>query len=329
MLILRRLVLPAAVAAVSIAFGPAALAADRPSPGPVGLGVSVAADPIPAEPGHQVPLALRISNPSGTPVSVEIAQRALALGDNGRMTILDHPDPKWAPYIRMPNAPVMIPAQGFRDLSMPLDVPLVAPDSYLIGFLVTPTATGVGVHVLTSAGAYVAIDVPGPRDRRLSAHLVAPGVVWGRLARAKLAVVNVGASSTWFWGEDATQRLPKTFLPAGRQRSVPLSIRARLGLGVEHVRARIFYHRSDAQVIEIDTRHTVVFIDPPYGAGAVLLVGAVVGLGVRRRVRKCRRSASRRSNGRRGASDTRGTRRVVRWPWPAAAVGAHSARGRR
>ena len=253
---------------------------------PRSIGVSVPADPIPAIPGRWVALPLRVTNPGATPVAVHIEQRALELGDNGRISVLTGPDPSWAPQLQVPPGPVDVPAQGYAEVSLNLRVPNLAPDTYLVGFLVTPMVPQSGIQVVNAIGTYFAVDIPGPRDRRIAASLHAPAFVWGNSAQATVTVSNIGHSSVSFWGEAGSQRVLKTFLPSAHHRSVTVATSSHFGLGKQTVTVHLFYNgTTDAQVREVTVSGTTWFVAPLYpivAAGLVLVVLAVVA--VRRRI---------------------------------------------
>jgi hypothetical protein len=252
--------------------GAAALVPAAPAPAQTAqagtaLGVSVPPDPVRAVPGERAEFPLRVTNPSARPVSVRFQQRALALGDNGRVEFLDGPDPRWASHLGLPAEPAEIPAGGYREFAFPLDTPRLAPDTYLVGVLVSPVVTAPGVQVVSAAGAFVAVDLPGPRDRRLQAALHAPGLVWAAAADVSLTV--------------------RSFLPSGKERSRPVSVSQRFGLGVQRVSVRIFYNRSDAEVAQAVVTRSVVFVHPAYpAAAAVLLVAVPLAWRLRRRHRR-------------------------------------------
>jgi hypothetical protein len=284
----RRL-LTVVLLAGAAALVPAAPAPAQTAPAGTALGVSVPPDPVRAVPGERAEFPLRVTNPSRRPVSVRFQQRALALGDNGRVEFLDGPDPRWASHLGLPAEPVEIPAGGYREFAFPLDTPRLAPDTYLVGVLVSPVVTAPGVQVVSAAGAFVAVDLPGLRDRRLEATLRAPGLVWGAAADVSLTVRNTGDGALYFWGEHGRTRYERSFLPSGTDRSRPVSVSRRFGRGVERVSVRIFDNRSDAEVAQAIVTRSVVFVHPAYPvAVAVLLVAVPLAWRLRRRHRRLR-----------------------------------------
>ncbi len=253
--------------------------------------VSTPAEPVQGAPGHQVVLPLRITNPGTHAIAVEIRQRALDLGDNGQVSVLDHADSTWGSHVQVPADPVTIPAGGYRQLDLRLRVPSVAPDTYLVGFLITPLGSGDGVRVVTAIGTYVLVDVPGPRDRRLDLALHAPTLSWSNTAVGDAVASNVGRSSLWYWGQQGDQRLPRAFLPAHRFRTITVVADSAMGLGVARLHLQLFYNCTDRQVCERDVARSVLLIHPAYPVAtlALMFVTAVYFVRRHQRIRLARR----------------------------------------
>jgi hypothetical protein len=276
----------AATLATTLLTSVAAPAGAAPTDAGVRLGVALPADAIPAQPGAHVQLGFAVTNGSDDPLAVRVTQRQLALGDNGAVTLQAAPDPVWAPGMTVPEAPVTVPAHGSARVTVPTVVPDLPPDVYLVGFQVTslPTADA-RVQILSSVGAYVPVDIPGPRDRRLTAHIAAPGFVWGGAAHTQLDIVNAGRSSLYFWGEDGRMRMDRTFLPSGHRRTVALDLRHPVGLA--HAHPRVFYNGADNQVVQVDvTSRRMLFLPPKQ---AVAAGGALVAVAVAECVRRRRK----------------------------------------
>lgn len=277
---MRRFLTVALLALAAAVLLPAAPAVAQ---GTGAVGVSVPTDPVQARPGERVQLPLRITNPSDQRLQVRVEQRALTVGSEGRVELLDGPDPRWRSQLVLPLEPLDIPAQGYRDLALPLDTPHLAPDTYLVGILVTPLVADPGVRVVNAVGAYIPVDVPGPRDRRLHATLATPSVVWGGTADVAVAVRNTGASSLYFWGEHGRTRIEKMLLPTQQHRTIPVSIHQRFGIGRQRLSVRLYYNRTDAQVSQITLTRTVIFVHPAYPAVAAGLLAAALARRLRRR----------------------------------------------
>ena len=193
-----------------------ALAASPPSPGPNAprsIAVSVPADAVSLVPGETSPVQIRVVNPGSAPVTVTVRGEGINLGDNGTTTFTGAPDAQWAGRTDFPPGRLIVPAQGFLDLSITVHMPLhISSDLYYIGFVVTPVpAVSGSVVVINQIGAFFIINVPGPRDRELAANLTVPGftvgpihidsLVIGDQVAGQLSAHNIGPSSVQFFGE--------------------------------------------------------------------------------------------------------------------------------
>jgi hypothetical protein len=268
---MRRLpsLLLALLAALALSAAPAHAATP---PDAVQLGVSLPADAVQAKPGDHIQLAFAVANAGDNPLRVRLAQRQVRLGDNGTITMLSVPDPTWAPATTVPSDALTVPAHRSLTIAVPTVVPALSPDVYLVGFEVTTVPLpGNTVHVLTSVGAYVPVDVPGPRDRRLHATLRAPRVVWGAATELHLDVANAGKSSLYFWGDEQGKRIDKAFLPAGHHRTIPVAVHHAMGLG--SATSHVFYNRADNQVVEAAVARPRILFLPPT---EVLIIAAMV-----------------------------------------------------
>ena len=266
-----------------------------------GITVSISPDPIYAAPGEMVHIPLRVSNnESVQPIHFTITQRALSLEDEGRITVLDYADPAFA-ALGLPADEQAIDPGTYRDYEFELQVPQLAPDTYLIGLLVTVRNDTVGsVNLQGQVATFAMLDVPGARDRRLSAELHLPGFHLGTSTAGQAVLSNVGGASFNVWGEiDAgsgtAARVGKTLLASGRQRTLPVSTSAHWGLGREQVKVTVYHNITDSQTGVDTMTATVWLIHPSYIAEAVtvLLAGALAlieWLLRRRRARRARMS---------------------------------------
>ena len=259
--------------------------------------MSVPSDPVPAHPGAVAQLHIRIVNPNPTPTLVTVQSRTLLLGDNGKVSIGAAPDPRWASRIDLPRGVVRLPAAGWRDLQLAVRVPDdLRPDLYFVGFLVTPVEQGgAAVKVINQIGSFVTLDVPGPRDRRLAAHISLPSFVLGSSARGRLHVTNTGQAAVSFWGENdltswpgkavAQDRIDTYLLPAGRSRVLTVTAAPRWPIGILSVTTRVVYPGlTESSTREVTfTRRTIV-VSPwvPVGLAALVLL-VVAAWRVRRR----------------------------------------------
>lgn len=266
------------------------------------LAVSVPPDPVPGRPGALVRTLIRIVNPGRAPVIVTVRSRTLFVGDDGKASIGSAPDPRWARRVSFPRREVRVPGLGYRDVPLTVRVPRrLPPDLYFVGFLVTPIASAGGsIKVVNQIGSFLTIDVPGPRLRKLVAHLDLPTFVLGSGVNGSLRVTNTGRAAVRFWGEnDVTStaggavrqvRLDPALLPAGRSRSVTVSGAPRWPVGIVTVTTHLTYPgRTESATKELTFTRRVVVVSP-WAAAALAallpLVLAVAALALRRRRRR-------------------------------------------
>jgi hypothetical protein len=299
-------------------------AGPSPSSGPGGprsIAVSVPPDPVSLNPGETAPVAIRVLNPSASPVTVTVTGEGVTLGDNGTTSFTGKPDPLWGDRTTYPRGAITIPAQHFADLSVVVHMPdQISPDLYYIGFLVTPVPTASGqVVVINQIGAFLTIDVPGPRVRSLSADLTALGFNWGPIhinslvvgdhVDGKLTVENTGASSVLFFGENdvtsapfsgppAQQRISRSLLPIGRSRWFAVTGVPAFPIDVVTLTDVVSYPgRTGSGTLEIERTKTVLVVSPWVFVVLVVLL-ALVGawrlrVHRRRRALRARRTAMR------------------------------------
>lgn len=253
---------------------------------PRSLAVSVPADAVPLNPGETASVPIRVVNPGVAPVTVRIIGQGIEFGDNGTTRFTGRPDPLWAGRVTFPPGELVVPTQGYIDVSLTVHMPAhISPDLYYIGFLVTPVAEASGgVVVINQIGAFFAVDVPGARDRELAATLEVPGFSLGPIQIGGLLIGdevdgtvtahNVGPSSVQFFGEnDATsspfggtpsqQRIARSLLPIGRSRSFHVS--ATPGFLVDLVTMNVtltYPGRTEASTKEIVLAKTMLVINP-------------------------------------------------------------------
>jgi hypothetical protein len=273
----------AAAAALTLVAAATSLAAARADSG--GITVSVSPDAIRAAPGDVVQIPLRVSNNETVqPVHFTIAQRALSMEDEGRITVLADADPAFA-ALNVPGDEQTLDPGMYRDYDFELQVPALAPDTYLIGLLVSVRSETVGaVNVQGQVATFATLDIPGLRDRRLHAELHLPGFHLGSSTSGQAVLSNVGGSSFSVWGEiDAgggqRDRVGKTFLAAGRERSVPVSTSAKWGFGRNHVTLNVYHNITDSQTGVDTVTATVWLIHPAYIAeGVTVFLAASLAL---------------------------------------------------
>jgi hypothetical protein len=294
------------VAMAAVASLPAAGAnAAEPSPSAGrSIAVSVPPDPVSLTPGKVGVVQLRVVNPGNTPVRVRVIGRGLTLGDEGKITINDGPDPMWGDKVDFPTGPLTIPAQGYKDLAVKVHPPAsLQPDLYFLGFIVTPVPNAsTGVTVINQIGGFFSIDIPGPRDRRLTADIQFPGwsifgfqVFVGKNVDGTLRVHNIGQAAVQFWGEADTTttggdpgqlRIPKSLVPSARERTFTVISKPAWPIGFVHMQVSVVYPTTtETTTTEILFTRSILVINPL----VFVFLGILVLFVTWRRVRKIRR----------------------------------------
>jgi hypothetical protein len=246
-----------------------------------------------------VELPVVIANNTAEPLYFTIAQRAMQLGDEGAVRMLDTPDPVWT-SLRLPATEVLLAPGEYRQLRFSLRIPQLRPDTYLVGIVVIPRPArriAGQVQFVGAVGGLFTIDIPGPRDRRLKAALELPGVVFGTSVEARVRVTNVGGSALYFWADHQVELSPggsagrpewikRTFLPSAHNRSFPVNVTAPLGIGRAQVLSNVYHNGADNEVLEDTVTTGVWLVHPAYPTGVLIVV---LALGMRRVVRRTRR----------------------------------------
>ncbi len=306
------------IALVMVPLGVLAASSAKPGDGPPrSLAVSVPSDPVTLGSGENAKIQIRIVDPGSTPVTVTVRGEGIDLGDDGTVHFTGEPDPKWQGKVDFPPGDLMVPAMGFVNVPITVRMPAsIPPDLYYIGFVVRPVVMATGITVVNQIGAFITIDVPGPRVRNLSGELKVPAaalsvsgfntsLVIGNQVTADLTVRNIGQAAVLFWGETAAnafgdstvtpRRIDKSLLPIGRQRSLRISARSVWPIDLITVRVTLTYPGKTESATKqiVVTRHILV-VNP-------WVIVAVCGLTVvfvlwRLRVRR-RRSAARSKSG--------------------------------
>ena len=272
---------------VVMSAGPA-VATAAPTTRPRPLAVSVPADPAPLRPGSTGTIPIRVVNPGTTPLAVRITGQGLHFGDDGHVAIGGR-DPLWDGRVEFPAAPVMIPADGYRNVGIVVHMPgRIDPDLYFVGFLVTPIPNpSNSVTYINQIGSYVTIDVPGPRDRALTADLHLPSFAFTTRTHAQLNVHNVGTAAAIFWGESDTSSTPgsggsprrfdRSLLPRGRSRTILLDVKPSFLVAMVTIHVHIIYPgHTDATTTEIIVSKHVLVVEP---AAIVILVALLLAVG--------------------------------------------------
>lgn len=276
-------------------------------------------------PGETATIPIRVLNPGAAPVTVTVRGEGITLGDNGTTAFTGTPDPLWAGRTDFPRGDITIPAQHFVDLSITVHMPAqLGPDLYYIGFLVSPVPQVSGeVVVINQIGAFLTINVPGPRVRALSATLSTIGFNWGPIhinslvigdhVDGRLTVHNIGSSSALFYGEnDVTsapiagtptqQRISRSLLPSGRSRWFAVSAQPAFLIDWVTLRDVVTYpDRTGTGTLQIVRSKTLLVISPWVLVILGALLAALIGwrLRARHRRRLERRAAARAAASRR------------------------------
>jgi hypothetical protein len=306
-------------------------AAPSPTPGlagPRSIAVSVPPDPVTLTPGETAAIPIRVLNPGASPVTVTVKSEGINLGDNGTTAFTGKSDPLWAGRAAFPPGDITIPAQHFVDLTVIVHMPSqIGPDLYYIGFLVSPVPTVSGeVVVINQIGAFLTIDVPGPRVRALSADLTTIGFNWGPIhintlvvgdhVDGRLTVRNIGSSSVLFFGENdvtsapisgspSQQRIRRSLLPIGRSRWFAVTAQPSFPIDLVTMTDVVTYpDRTGTGTLQIVRTKTVVVLSPwvIVVVCALLLLLSGWRLRARHRRRLERRAAARVTGARRGRS---------------------------
>jgi len=308
-----------------------AAAAPSPTPslnGPRSIAVSVPPDVVTLRPGESAAIPIRVLNPGSSPVTVTVKSEEITLGDNGTTSFTGKPDPLWAWRTAFPPGDITIPAQHFVDLTVTVHMPTqIGPDLYYIGFLVSPVPqVSDEVVVINQIGAFITINVPGPRVRALSADLSTIGFNWGPIhistlvigdrVDGKLTVRNIGPSSVLFYGENdvtsspitgspSQQRISKSLLPIGRSRWFAVAAQPAFPIDFVTMSDVVAYpDRSGTGTLQIVRTRTVLVISPWVIVVVCALLALLAGwrLRARHRRRLERRAAARSAGSRRGRS---------------------------
>jgi hypothetical protein len=295
------LVVALVVATVSTAgaAGPAQQSGARP------LAVSVPPEPTAVVLGAASLIRVRVLNPGDAPVIVTVTGGAVQLGDDGTAAVVAQADPSWQDLVDFPLTPLIVPAHGFVDAPLTVHVPAhLSPDLYFVGFLVTPEATGVGnLHIINQVGSFVTLDVPGPRDRELSAALDGSRFVLGWQSQNSARVGNVGHAAVRYWAENDTtsfpgggtpaqQRMDKSLVPVGNERSLIVVGKPAWPIGLVTMKVHIFYPGATEDATQEIVLTKRVLVVTPFAVAALAALVVAVAFWLFRRLRRRHRQLS-------------------------------------
>lgn len=273
-------------------------AESAPAAGPVGLSVSTPNGTLAAVPGQTIATWVRVSNNGNTPLQVAITPATVVLGNNGDTHMSSTPDPRFPGRMTFSTSSATVQPNTQIKVVVTIAVPTtLVPDIYLLGLVVTPTPAAGSVQVVNQVGALFAVDLPGSRDRRLTATWIdPPHFVFDAHPTLTLRVRNIGKSALTFTAESmitgsghiapANIRQESLLLPAGRYRDVTVKWTGSSAFAVQTVTSRVVFHKTQATTAQALVNHTIILISIPLlialGGLVLLIIGSIVFLIMRR-----------------------------------------------
>lgn len=275
---------------------------------PSGTSISVGgpAEPVVLRAGGSVTTSIRITNGTATAERVALQLATLMPENDGRLAVIDREDPAWAGRVDMP-AEVTVPADGGVEVPVKVSAPVSLPaDYYLVGVLAEPVVTTPrdGVQVNARVAAVLSMDVPGVRERKVTAEFGSlPRLRFGSELTGTVDVRNVGQAGamtrTQVRIDDGDGRnlavLPVSgedlqLLPAGTKRTLGYAWTATGWVTVVHPRSDVSYLNNGKIVGDVTAQGgPIVLIAPALvvtvASALALVVGLVTGLVVARRRR--------------------------------------------
>jgi len=291
------------------------------APGPsADLFVTSPPNPIPAAPGTVASTTLTVGNLGHGPLDVNIITESVQLLDNGHTRLVAGPDPRFAGRVSIVPNHLTLAGRSERQVQVSVNVPQgLKPDDYFLGFLVSPVINSPSVAVVNDIGGLVVLNVPGPRDRKLTAkyiglpwlHISLSNSAWG-IARAKSVGTSTVQYSTtietngWPSPKSSYRTVPAHLLPPGLTRDIPVSVSSWLGLGWYTIHTTLVYDRTDQATAEVALSRTVIVLNPLWFL--VFPAAAIFWMWRRRRRRKTRRRGLHRAQHSRSAKVKGGSR---------------------
>jgi len=274
------------------------------------LSVTYPSDPILVAPGSTTSFKLLVTNIGHAPLTVVVTAHQVLLADNGRTRFAPGPDPRFASGTTIKPEQFTLAASHRRDVMVSVFVPKsLTPDDYFLGWLVSPVLTAPAVAAVNEVGALVVLDVPGPRDPRLSASFVGlPSLNFSGTADGYVRVTSTGTSTVSFTTDTEVTGFvhpspsvieePPRLLPPTLTREIPVSFSSWLGLGWYTVHSTIVYNVTAQRTGEVSLSSTVILIAPYWLALPVVVLAtiAVVAIRRRRKARVVRRHSARTSH---------------------------------
>ncbi len=264
------------------------------------LSVTYPPDPIPVVPGSRTSFKLLVTNIGPAPLTVGVTAHQVVLADNGRTRFASGPDPRFSSGTTIEPEQFTLAPGHRRDVLVTVLVPKsLTPDDYFLGWLVSPVLTSPAVAAVNEVGALVVLDVPGPRDPRLSATFVGlPSFKLSGTADGYVQVTSTGTSTVSFTTDTEVSGFvhpsssvieePPRLLPPTLTRDIPVSFSSWLGLGWYTVHSTIVYNVTAQRTGEVALSSTVILIAPYWLALPVLVFAIVAVVAIRRRRRRAR-----------------------------------------
>lgn len=247
---------------------------------------------------------MRIGNQASDPISVTILPATVKLQNNGASGFGRQEDPRFAGQITFSTTQTSVPANGYIEVAVKVAIPAtLIPDIYVLGFLVTPDATGSSVRVVNEIGALIAFDVPGSRDRKLIASWTdPPWIIISDKPTLSFRAKSIGKSALQFTSEDTitgfapvtptNKRHDPLLLPSGLYRDITVSWQVPWGFGVDKVTTTLMYPQSQSGNAQIVLTQTVIVVTPLVliiiGSILLLLALWITFLVLRRRRRRAK-----------------------------------------
>ena len=245
-----------------------------PDSSPVALSVSTPADSLAGEPGETVTSWVRVGNNGATALPITISPATVELGDNGATTMSPGIYPRFLNSVTLETTAATVPANDYIEISVTISIPTsLIPDIYLLGFLVTPAPGTGSVQVINQIGAFISIELPGSRDRRIEAAFDnAPHFVLSDSPTLTVRVDNIGESALEFTSETTIDgfgtatpgniRVEPKLLPSGTSRDVEITWAAELGIGIFDVHTRIVHNVTQSETTGVELEHKIVVVSP-------------------------------------------------------------------
>ena len=251
------------------------------------LSVSFPAEPVTVVSGQSISFDLGVDNVGTTPLEATVQERSVTLGNNGQTTLGGSPDSIFGAVTTITPAHMVIAPRSRQDVKVTVRVRKnLSPNDYFLGFLVSPIVPSGSVSAPNDVGAFVVLNVPGPRYMHLTTTVVdLPTVVFSSSVQAIIRVANVGRAVTTFSTDiQITGFVTPTpsliqkqaqIVPPGHFRDELLKVHSWLGFGIYTFKATFVYALTGTSTGEATAEKTIVLISPFWFAVPAVLVLAV------------------------------------------------------